>query len=155
MEAVAIATGKHIGLRFTNVYGDGCRSTMLTQKMIDKTLKYKTTHIRDFIHVLDVVDLIKLLIYRKEFFMDWTQHTYEVGSGKGVKVNELVDKYLKNIPTMSGHSGESLDNTAIIKDTLSLGWQPKRDLDKYLKGKIHGHTKFKEYIKRILPKKFR
>jgi nucleoside-diphosphate-sugar epimerase len=155
MEAVALATGKHIGLRFTNVYGDGCRSTMLTQKMIDKTLKYKTTHIRDFIHVLDVVDLIKLLIYRKEFFMDWTQHTYEVGSGKGVKVNELVDKYLKNIPTMSGHSGESLDNTAIIKDTLSLGWQPKRDLDKYLKGKIHGHTKFKEYIKRILPKKFR
>ena len=26
---------------------------------------------------------------------------------------------------------------------------------KYLKGKINGHTKFKEYIKRILPKKFR
>ena len=36
MEAVALATGKHIGLRFTNVYGDGCRSTMLTQKMINE-----------------------------------------------------------------------------------------------------------------------
>ena len=65
------------------------------------------------------------------------------------------DKYIKNIPTKDGHIGESLDNTANIKDILSLGWRPKRDLDKYLKGKIHGHTKFKEYIKRILPKKFR
>ena len=155
MEAVAKATGKHIGLRFTNVFGDGCRPTMLTQKMIDGTLEYKTTHTRDFIHVLDVVDAIKLLIYRKEFYMDWTQHTYEIGSGKGVKVIDLVDKYLKNIPTKDGHIGESLDNTANIKDILSLGWRPKRDLDKYLKGKIHGHTKFKEYIKGILPKKFR
>ncbi|RPH07697.1 MAG: NAD-dependent epimerase/dehydratase family protein [Alphaproteobacteria bacterium TMED194] len=155
MEAVAKATGKHIGLRFTNVFGDGCRPTMLTQKMIDGTLEYKTEHTRDFIHVLDVVDAIKLFIYRKEFYMDWTQHTYEIASGKGIKVNELVDKYFKNIPTKEGHSGESLDNTANIKDILSLGWRPKRDLDKYLKGKIHGHSKFKEYIKRILPKKLR
>ena len=155
MEAVAIATGKHIGLRFTNVFGDGCRPTMLTQKMIAGTLAYKTKHIRDFIHVLDVCDAIKLFIYRKEFFMDWTQHTYEIGSGKGIKVNELVDKYYKNIPIKDGHVGESLDNTANIKDILSLGWQPERDLDKYLKGKIHGQSKFKEYIKRILPKNFR
>ena len=87
--------------------------------------------------------------------MNWTQDTYEIGSGKGVKVNELVDKYYQNIPVKDGHSGESLDNTANIKDILSLGWQPKRDLDKYLKGKIHGQSKFKEYIKGILPKKFR
>ena len=155
MEAVAKATGKHIGLRFTNVFGPGCRPTMLTQKMIDGTLEYKTKHTRDFIHVLDVVDAIKLLIYRKEFYMDWTQHTYEIASGKGVKVDELVDKYLKNIPTKDGHAGESLDNTANIKDILSLGWRPKRDLDKYLKGKLHGHTNFKEYIKGILPKAIR
>ena len=87
--------------------------------------------------------------------MDWTQHTYEIASGKGVKVDELVDKYLKNIPTKDGHAGESLDNTANIKDILSLGWRPKRDLDKYLKGKIHGQSKLKEYVKRILPEKFR
>ena len=155
MEAVAKATGKHIGLRFTNVFGDGCRPSMLTQKLIDKDLKYKTTHTRDFIHVLDVCDAIKIFINRKDFYMNWTQHTYEIGSGKGVKVNELVDKYYQNIPVKDGHSGESLDNTANIEDILSLGWQPKRDLDKYLKGKIHGQSKFKEYIKGILPKKFR
>lgn len=155
MESVAKATGKHIGVRFTNVFGPGCRKTMLTQKMIDGTLEYKTNHTRDFIHVLDVCDAIRLLIERKEFYMNWTQHTYEIASGKGVKVNELVDKYVKNVPLRSGHEGESLDNTANIQDMLNLGWVPKRDLDKYLKGNIHGHTKFKDYIKRILPKKFR
>ena len=44
---------------------------------------------------------------------------------KGVKVNELIDKYYQNIPVKDGHSGESLDNTANIEDILSLGWQPK------------------------------
>ena len=58
---------------------------MLTQKLIDKDLKYKTTHTRDFIHVLDVCDAIKIFINRKDFYMNWTQHTYEIGSGKRSK----------------------------------------------------------------------
>ena len=46
----------------------------------------------------------------------------------------------REIQAIEGHSGESLDNTANIKDILSLGWRPKRDLDKYLKGKLNGHA---------------
>ena len=155
MESVAKATGKHIGLRFTNVFGPGCRPTMLTQKMIDGTLAYKTEHTRDFIHVLDIVDAIKLFIYRKDFYAEWSQHNYEIASGKGRKVNELVDKYLHNIPLESGFVGERQDNTADITDILDLGWVPKRNLDKYLKGKIHGNTKFKDNIQKLLFKKLR
>ena len=49
----------HIGLRFTNVYGDGAPDFMLTSRLNNGNVEYKTNHIRDFIHVSDVVDVVK------------------------------------------------------------------------------------------------
>ena len=57
-----LAHDGHVGLRFTTVWGDGTRDNMLMGRIKNKTLKYKTNHIRDFIHVSDVVSAIKLFI---------------------------------------------------------------------------------------------
>ena len=51
-----------VGLRFTTVYGDGARDSMLIGKLIDGTIGYLTRHVRDFVHVSDVVDAIVLLM---------------------------------------------------------------------------------------------
>jgi UDP-glucose 4-epimerase len=148
LESVAIADGKHIGLRFTNVFGEtGCRESMLIPKMISKTLEYKTSMTRDFIHVLDVVDAIKLFLYRKSFREEHTQHVYDVCSGVGRRVNEIVDKYYyKDVPLTKGDPIESDDNTGNPTDLMNLGWMPKRDLDKYLEEKLNGDTKLENNI---------
>ena len=53
-----------VGLRFTTVYGEGARESMLIGKLIRGEVKYLTTHIRDFIHVMDLAEgHIKALEY--------------------------------------------------------------------------------------------
>ena len=79
---------QNVALRFSNVYGDGQRDTMLFQRMIDNKLEYiSNNHIRDFVHVDDVVDAIKIFLYAKDFEFD---RIYDVGSGEGLIVNNLV-----------------------------------------------------------------
>ena len=50
------AFDKQVGLRFTTVYGDGARESMLIGKLLDGSIGYLTRHVRDFIHVDDVVE---------------------------------------------------------------------------------------------------
>ena len=152
MESIARATGKHIGLRFTNIFGEDCsRESMLIPKMINKTLEYKTSMTRDFIHVLDVVDAIKMFIYNKNFFLDHNQHVYDVCSGVSRSINKLVDKYYyKEVPLKEGDPCENEDNTGNPTDLINMGWTPKRDLDKYLEGILHGNTELKNNIQGLL-----
>ena len=51
-----------VGLRFTTVYGDGARDTMFMGKLMRGEVKYATNHVRDFIHVDDVVKAIMIFI---------------------------------------------------------------------------------------------
>ena len=51
-----------VGLRFTTVYGEGARESMLIGKLIDGSIGYLTRHVRDFIHVDDVLEAIVLLL---------------------------------------------------------------------------------------------
>ena len=56
------AFDKQVGLRFTTVYGEGARDTMLIGRLTTGDIKYLTNHVRDFVHVSDVVNAIVLLM---------------------------------------------------------------------------------------------
>jgi|TARA_E500000318_G_C3568826_1_gene216901 nucleoside-diphosphate-sugar epimerase len=139
---------QNVALRFSNVYGDGQRDTMLFQRMINDSLEFvSNNHVRDFIHVDDVVDAIKIFLYAKQFEFD---RIYDVGTGEGLNVNNLVEDYGFNVEERVGESCEMLDNTADITKLTRLGWSPKRDIHKYLKGKLDGRTKLKNNTKGLL-----
>ena len=154
MEDMANVYGRFVGLRFSNVYGDGARDSMLLPLLLKGKLKYSTNHTRDFVHVNDVVDAIKLFLHMDNF--DKLDNLiYNVGTGKGRKVSDLVKQYGYDVPIKDGDPSEMEDNTADNANLLKLGWSPNEDLDKYLKGKLNGNTNYKEYIQRLLPKKLR
>jgi len=116
-----MAPPKSVGLRFTTIYGDNARDSMLISKIKDKSLKYMTNHIRDFINVNDVVSAIHSFIFNQE---NW-ERTYEVGTGQGVSVVELVESCGLNVPLVNGHPVEAINNTANIMEMVKRGWYPK------------------------------
>ena len=114
------ARNGHIGLRFTNVYGDGAPDFMLTSRLNNGNVEYKTSHIRDFIHVSDVVGVVKFFLDQGTYDRD---KVYEVGSGVGTKVSDLIEKHGYDVPYKESNECEMMDNTANISKLLSLGWQ--------------------------------
>jgi nucleoside-diphosphate-sugar epimerase len=88
---------------------------------------------RDFTHVFDIVDALYLCIdkdFRGEFF--------ELGRGVNYSINELANMWGEypnvHIPARPGEYPFTLceDKNAYDK----LGWQPKRDLEYYIKKEI-------------------
>ena len=88
---------------------------------------------RDFTHVFDIVDALYLCIgkdFRGEFF--------ELGRGVNYSINELANMWGDypnvHIPARPGEYPFTLceDKNAYDK----LGWQPKRDLEYYIKKEI-------------------
>ena len=74
----AIAHPGQVGLRFTTVFGDGARDTMLMSRIANGTVKFATEHVRDLIYVEDVVSAIMIFI---EQGTENRNATYEVGTG--------------------------------------------------------------------------
>jgi len=109
----------HIGLRFTNVYGDGAPDFMLTSRLNNGNVEYKTNHIRDFIHVSDVVNVVKFFLEQGTYDCN---RVYEVGSGVGTKVSDLIEKHGYDVSHKKSDECEMMDNTADISKLLSLGW---------------------------------
>ena len=122
-----------VGLRFTTVYGEGARDEMLIGRLIEGRVSYLTNHIRDFVHVDDVVDAMILLMEHNAWVL---KPAYDIGTGNGVVVSDLgpLAGY-PDIPTRDGDECEAHDNTADITDMLALGWTPKYDIEEYIKGK--------------------
>ena len=114
-----LAHDGHVGLRFTTVWGEGARDNMLMGKIKNKTLKYKTNHIRDFIHVSDVVSAIKLFIDTGTYDK---KNIYDVGSGKGIKIDEYVESLGIEVPLKEGSKCETKSNIADITEMKKLGW---------------------------------
>jgi len=124
------AFDKQVGLRFTTVYGEGARDTMLIGKLIDGSIGYLTRHVRDFVHVSDVVDAIVLLMSKD---IGMLKPAYDIGTGVG---NVVVDLGIlagwEGIEIRDGDPCEAQDNTADITEMKALGWQPKVKVDEYL-----------------------
>ena len=112
----------HVGLRFTTVWGAGARETMLMSRIKNKTLKYKTNHIRDFIHVSDVVSAIEVFI---EQGTEGKNKIYDVGSGTGCLVSDVANAYgFNDIPIKDGDDTEMNCNVADNTEMEKLGWLP-------------------------------
>lgn len=116
-----IAPTNSIGLRFSTVWGDGARGDMLIPQIKNKTLKYATSHKRDFIHVSDVVSAIQTIINHPD-----ETGIFEVGSGMSVAVDQLVAFNGLDVPILPGKHYEIDDNCLPSHRLRSLGWKPTR-----------------------------
>ena len=118
-----------VGLRFTTVYGRGARDSMLIGRLIEGNVKYLTTHIRDFIHVDDVVEAIVLIMSKD---IRKLKPAYDIGTGVGNKVSDLGALANLDVPITDGDECEAKDNTADITDMKELGWKPTIKVDEYI-----------------------
>ena len=125
-----------VGLRFTTVYGDGARDTMFIGKLMRGELKYATKHIRDFIHVDDVlqaIERIMLKITDPHLMPEATlRPAYDIGTGVGNMVYELARIRMPGIDIKLGDDCEAQDNTADITHIKELGFEPTIDVKDYL-----------------------
>ena len=137
------AFDNQIGLRFTTVYGDGARESMLIGRLITGDVEYLTRHVRDFIHVSDVVEAIMIIMDKSLNLHKYPQSTlkpvYEVGTGTGVVVHELGELAGLDVPIENGYDCEAQDNTADISDLKELGWESKIKVEEYIAGKTIPH----------------
>jgi len=130
-----------VGLRFTTVYGGaGANRGMFMDKIKDGNLEYVTNHVRDFVHIDDVISAITLLMS-----LDiWTlKPTYDIGTGEGNVVSDLAKMAGYDVPIKEGDECEAQDNTADITDIKELGWIP------WISIRRHINTLWDEKLKSI------
>lgn len=126
-----------VGMRFTTVYGEGARDSMFMGKLKEGKLEYATNHIRDFIHVDDVIQAIDLIM--KKMVDPHTIPTsrlmpiYDIGTGIGNSVEQLAKSKFPDIEVREGEACEAIDNTANIDQLLSLGWKQTVTVEDYLR----------------------
>jgi nucleoside-diphosphate-sugar epimerase len=124
------AMQNQVALRFTTVYGDGARESMLIGKLIDGSIGYLTRHVRDFVHVSDVVEAIVLLLSKDIRLL---KPAYDIGTGVGNVVMDLgILAGWEGIEIRDGDPCEAQDNTADISEMRALGWEPKVEVEDYL-----------------------
>jgi len=123
-----VAPKRSLGMRFTTVYGPGSRGDMLIGRIRDKTLKYVTNHTRDFIHVDDICNAIIKSLGNSEL-----NGIVDVGTGIGVKINELASSFDINVPLKDGDPCEASENVADIEVLVKTGWRPKYNVKEYIK----------------------
>ena len=83
-----LAPFNSLGLRFTTVYGPNARESMLIPMICNGAVKYiNTNHSRDFIHVDDVCDAIKVVIQKP------IKGVIDIGTGKSHKLLDIMDRF--------------------------------------------------------------
>ena len=126
-----IAPHNALGMRFTTVYGPGARGQMFIPKLLRDDVSYiNVDHIRDFIHIDDLVSAIGCLIVNKIE----KRKVIDVGTGISHKLIDITSHL--NIDIKDKRMGtifERKDNTAKIGLLTELGWSAKVDLLDYLK----------------------
>jgi len=124
------ARARQTALRFTTVYGDGARDTMFMGRLLSGNLEYSTNHVRDFIHVSDVVSAILAIINSDT---EPQQRAYDIGTGVGNTVSDLAELAGYDVPIKEGATCEAPDNTADnthIKE--EFGWEPTTDVKRFI-----------------------
>lgn len=118
-----------IAMRFTTVYGKGARESMFISKLERRELPYVTNHVRDFIHVSDVIDAVELLMQKYHNLED---KVYDIGTGIGSRVDRLTDLVGIYPQESFGYECEALDNTADNAPLRKLGWKQNVFVDEYI-----------------------
>lgn len=131
---------KYFNLRFFNVYGN--KSNAVIAKFLAQYLQGKLITIygsgnqsRDFIHVDDLIQIIKILLKK-----NINSNVFNVGSAKNIKINSIKDlistkaKSIK-LPKRFDDIEKSISNNNKIKKVLN--WKPKIELKEGLKKMIN------------------
>lgn len=120
-------------LRIFNLYGEGQQGGFVIQDIFSQLEKEKIVlknplPKRDFIHVEDVAESIRLSLERK------ADEIVNIGSGKSYSIREIAEKIAKGKEILYSEKGEKSDIYAnISKAKRVLGWAPRISLDEGLK----------------------
>lgn len=117
-----------LGLRFTTVYGPGAREEMLIPKILNNNVEYiNVNHVRDFIHVYDIVSAIKKIMK-----ID-LRGIIDIGTGQSHRLVDIVEYFKIDCDKKVGDETERLNNKANITIMKDYDWSYKIDLYKYIK----------------------
>ena len=136
-----IAPLNSLGMRFTTIYG-GSRSEMFIPRLLRGDVKFINDHVRDFIHVDDVVNAVDILVDSS------ITGVIDVGTGKGYHLSELVESINYKVERNICDWHERIDNTATPIELFKLGWKPKYDVKTYLTNQL-SETKLNELVNEI------
>ena len=123
LEELAERYPNTLGMRFHTVYSNTPRKDMFLDKLHKNKLEYVTRHYRDFVHLLDVIDAINILIE-----CDYVKGVIDIGSGVPVKVQDLAP----SVPVRLNTPGERFYTCANLQKMKALGYKPKYSIEKYL-----------------------
>ena len=131
LEELAERYPNTLGMRFHTVWSHTPRKGMFFDKLFNGELEYVTRHYRDFVHLLDVIDAINILIE-----CDYVKGVLDIGSGVPVKIQDLAT----DVPVRLNTPGERFYTCANLEKMKALGYEPKysvkKDLTKAKKGVI-------------------
>jgi nucleoside-diphosphate-sugar epimerase len=100
---------------------------MLIPKILNANVQYlNVNHIRDFIHVNDVVSAIQIMMDNS------FRGVIDVGTGIGNKLVDIADYFKIDYKSVIGDETERLDNTADISILNKFGWRAKINLYNYI-----------------------
>lgn len=135
-----------VNLKLEHIYGEGDDDSKFTSFVIHSCLnnvnKIDLTdgeQLRDFVYIDDVVSAYLTVLLTKRKLEGY--HEYEVGSGKAVKVKDLVNaakriarsKTILNFGAIPHRDNEILYSQADISKLKELGWNPTYDLENGIK----------------------
>ena len=116
-----------LGLRFTTVYGPNARENMLIPLIIKNKVHYlNVNHIRDFIHVDDIISAIDTMMSIN------LTGVIDVGTGVSNKLVDIASYFKLDYIKMIGDETERLDNTADTTVLNKYGWKAKVNLYQYI-----------------------
>ena len=126
--------------RFFNVYGprqieEGAYATVVgvfekqKRKNVPLTITGTGEKRRDFTHVNDIVS--GLVAMSKD---RWNAEVFNLGSGRNHSINELAAMFNHPTTYIPNRPGEATDTLADIAYSMEkLGWEPKHQLEEYVK----------------------
>ena len=112
-------------MRFHTVYNESARTGMFFDKLFKGEVKYITEHVRDFIHLEDMLDALYALIYNPH-----VRGTFDIGTGKTIKMSDICP----DLPIKTDTPRErqrTCANTSFMK--VNCGWEAKRLVTEFLK----------------------
>jgi len=131
LEELAARYPNTLGMRFHTVYSDNCpRENMFFNKLLNNELEYTTTHYRDFVHLFDVIDAIKILINKPRI-----KGVLDIGTGHPIRIQDLAP----DLPVRLNTPGEREYTCADPTTIKSLGWKPKYSVEKFLTNRLKGN----------------
>jgi nucleoside-diphosphate-sugar epimerase len=124
LEELAERYPNTLGMRFHTVYSDSCpRENMFFNKLLNGTLEYVTPHYRDFVHLIDVISAIKILLLQPR-----VNGTIDIGTGNPIKIQDLA----RELPVRLNTPGERQFTCADTEKLKLLGWKPKYSVENFL-----------------------